>query len=365
MPCSTPSRESFENAMTDPRDETPEITPQVVHLIDLLKRAKTGRLRVPRFQREFVWKRQDIVDLFDSIARQYPIGTLFLWGAQPVPYSRPNIGPLKVPNSDGETWLVLDGQQRLTTLVGVLLAEEPEWSTEGDADPEQWRLFFDPREDAFAHRKEGEPLPSHYVPVAALLDTLKLFEHLEKMMREAKPANVAGPAREDVARWFRRAQEVAREIQSYRVPLVEIKTNSLSIAVESFSRLNKKGRTIGQDEMFSALTYTEGTAGDFHLAAEIDKLQQGMVRSGFGSVERTILLRAVLTAASLDIYRTDWTQLGDASRKDFRSRLPTAVKEATAGLERARVPSAARSGEQAPAAIQHATRRPLGILRAL
>jgi hypothetical protein len=61
------------------------------------------------------------------------------------------------------------------------------------------------------------------------------------------------------SRWVNRAQEVARAIQSYRIPLVEIKTNNLSIAVESFSRLNKKGRSIGQDEMFSALTYEEGS----------------------------------------------------------------------------------------------------------
>ena len=53
--------------MADPRDEIPEITPQVVHLIDLLKRAKEGRLRVPKFQREFIWRRQDIVDLFTRL----------------------------------------------------------------------------------------------------------------------------------------------------------------------------------------------------------------------------------------------------------------------------------------------------------
>jgi len=175
------------------------------------------------------------------------------------------------------------------------------------------------------------------VPVTALLDTVKFFEQMEKMLsRAGMPEESNDYGREDVFRWVNRAQEVARAIQSYRIPLVEIKTNNLSIAVESFSRLNKKGRSIGQDEMFSALTYEEAKQGAFHLAAEIDKLQQDMIRSGFGEVDRAILLRAVLSAANLDIYRTDWTSLGDQIKKEVRGQLPEAVLEASKGLSLAR-----------------------------
>lgn len=317
--------------------ETPEITPQVVHLIDLLKRAREGRLRVPRFQRDYVWRRQDIVDLFDSIARQYPIGTLFLWGADEFPSSRDQIGPLRLPDYRGETWLVLDGQQRLTSLVGVLLAGEPQWSTDGDDDPERWQLYFDAKANSFTHARPGEDVPTSYVPVPALLDTMKLFGQVEAMMRATQPGQQGATAtRADIEAWINRAQEIARAIQGYRIPIVEIKTNNLGIAVESFSRLNKKGRSIGQDEMFSALTYVEGGTGAFHLAAEIDKLQQDMIRSGFGEVDRTILLRSVLTAANLDMYRTDWTRLGDQVKSDVRGQLPKAVEEARAGLAHTR-----------------------------
>ena len=282
--------------MSEQIGQTPEITPQVVHLIDLLKRAKEGRLRVPRFQREYVWRRQDIVDLFDSIARQYPIGTLFLWGSQPVPSSRTQIGPLRLPEYSGETWLVLDGQQRLTTLVGILLADEPQWTLDGDEDPGRWRLFFDAESNSFTHLRQGEDLPPSYVPVPALLDTVKLFAQVEAMLKLIESTSTSNiVTRIDVFKWVGKAQEVARAIQGYRIPLVEIKTNNLSIAVESFSRLNKKGRSIGQDEMFSALTYDENGQNRFHLAAEIDRLQQHMVRTGFGEVDRNILLRAVLT----------------------------------------------------------------------
>ncbi|MBX9401495.1 DUF262 domain-containing protein [Lysobacter sp. BMK333-48F3] len=315
--------------MNDVSSQVPEITPQVVHLVDLLKRAKEGRLRVPRFQREYVWRRQDIVDLFDSVVRQYPIGTLFLWGAQPVPNSRENIGPLFLPKHEGEVLLVLDGQQRLTTLVGVLLADEAQWDASGDQDPGRWVLYFDAKSSGFSHAAAGEVPPIYYIPVSTLLDTVKLFAQVEIMLKSEA-------ARDDVFDWVNKAQEVARAIQGYRIPLVEIKTNNLSVAVESFSRLNKKGRSIGQDEMFSALTYTENAASPFHLAVEIDGLQAEMVRSGFGAVDRNVLLRAVLTAANLDMYRTDWTRLGDQVKDDVRGGLPQAIDEAQKGLDLAR-----------------------------
>lgn len=314
----------------DKKDETPEITPQVVHLIDLLKWAREGRLRVPKFQRDFVWRRQDIVDLFDSISKQYPIGTLFLWGADPMPEHRNHIGPLLLPEYKGQTWLVLDGQQRLTTLVGVLLLGDPQWDK--NLDPEdsgRWEIYFDAKPDGgFSHAPRSESRPSSYIAAPALLDTMKLFNEANRILK-SEPPHIAES-------WVNRAQQVARAIQGYRVPIVQFTTNNLSIAVESFSRLNKKGRSIGQDEMFSALTYAESSGGRFHLAGEIDRLQQAMVRSGFGEVDRTILLRAVLTAAGLDMYRTDWSQLGEQVKSDTRQRLPNAVKEAEAGLEKAR-----------------------------
>ncbi len=317
---------------TSRKGDVPEITPQVVHLIDLLKWAREGRLRVPKFQREFVWRRQDILDLFDSISRQYPIGTLFLWGAKPMPEHRNHIGPLKLPEYVGQTWLVLDGQQRLTTLVGVLLRDDRQWDQKLDPeDPDRWNIYFDARPEpdgGFSHVRLDEAVPASYIPAPALLDTVKLFDQANRILKSEE--------REQAGDWVDRAQQVARAIQGYRVPIVQFTTNNLSIAVESFSRLNKKGRSIGQDEMFSALTYEEENGKRFHLAGEIDKLQLSMVRSGFGEVDRRILLRAVLTAARLDMYRTDWSRLGEQVKSDVKQALPSAVKEAAAGLERGR-----------------------------
>ena len=280
-----------------------------------------------------------MVDLFDSIAHQFPIGTLVLWAAEPAPKSRSRIGPLRLPGEySGQTWLVLDGQQRITTLVGVLLRDEEQWSDEGDDDPERWRLYFDARPDGgFTHHdpRSAEP-PASYVEVSALMDTLKFFAQVNRILLAASHGSPGARSEQEAQEWVNRAQEVARAIQGYRIPIVEFTTNDLSIAVESFSRLNQRGRSITQDEMFSALTYEEEGGRPFHLAREIDDLQRDMIRSGFGGVDRTVLLRAVLTAAELDLYGANWTLLSEQLKTDVREALPRAVEEATTGLERAR-----------------------------
>jgi hypothetical protein len=306
--------------------ETPEISPQVIHLFDLLKWVREGRLRVPEFQRDFVWKRQDILDLFDSLKRQYPIGSIFLWKSNTKRRHRDHIGPFQVPAREDFS-LVLDGQQRLTTLVGVLLADETGWDESDDEDAGRWRVYYDAAEEQFLHPPRDVKPPPFMLPIKDLSDTVKMFGRFQDLLTY-EPSSAS--------KWIERAQQVARALQSYRIPIIEFKTENLTTAVDGFSRLNRRGRPMGQDEMFSALTYAEDDAKSFHMAREIDALHEDMVRSGFGEVERVILLRAVLAAAELDIYRTDWTRLSEELQNKTLSRLPEAVEEARRGLEAAR-----------------------------
>ena len=62
-------------SISAPRIES-EGSKQIITLLDALTE---GSLRVPRFQRDFVWERSKIVALLDSIFKEYPIGSFFLW----------------------------------------------------------------------------------------------------------------------------------------------------------------------------------------------------------------------------------------------------------------------------------------------
>ncbi len=81
----------------------------------LIQRIRTGRLALPDFQRDFVWNPSRVVELLDSVSRQWPVGSLLLLsGPQPFAIRSIESGPAI---SDMELDLyVLDGQQRLTSL---------------------------------------------------------------------------------------------------------------------------------------------------------------------------------------------------------------------------------------------------------
>ncbi|PRQ07060.1 DUF262 domain-containing protein [Enhygromyxa salina] len=76
-----------------------------------------GQLRMPGFQRAFRWEAKDRWALLDSIYRGYPVGTLLLWKNPPsaTEAGRP-LGVMGVAKPQGDRYLVVDGQQRLTTL---------------------------------------------------------------------------------------------------------------------------------------------------------------------------------------------------------------------------------------------------------
>ena len=83
----------------------------------LLEEIKDGRIALPDIQRPFVWKAAKCRDLFDSLYRGYPIGTLMFWetGAE--------VGTRQVGGGESDNvpkLLVVDGQQRLTALYAVV-----------------------------------------------------------------------------------------------------------------------------------------------------------------------------------------------------------------------------------------------------
>ena len=92
-------------------------------LASLMNDMFQGRIRVPRFQRVFVWERKRIQELLDSMYKEYPIGTIFLWNSPPK-YNHliRTVDYLGVPQpKDGANYsLIVDGQQRLTSLLSLI-----------------------------------------------------------------------------------------------------------------------------------------------------------------------------------------------------------------------------------------------------
>ena len=87
----------------------------VSYLVDQID---MGRLGLPELQRPFVWKNSKVRDLFDSMMRGYPIGYLMLWEC-PEFENKKAIGT-ELHNYDAPKEVIIDGQQRLTSLYAVM-----------------------------------------------------------------------------------------------------------------------------------------------------------------------------------------------------------------------------------------------------
>ena len=102
-----------------------EITPDKRKLVGLVEQAHEGTLCLPNFQRDFVWPRDQVGDLVRSILRRYYIGSLLMLRCDP---EKPPFAPILLRGSKPKhqeprpELLVLDGQQRLTSLLYALTA---------------------------------------------------------------------------------------------------------------------------------------------------------------------------------------------------------------------------------------------------
>ncbi len=296
------------------------VVPEVVFLGDLIGQMAAGKVRVPRFQRGFVWKQQDLHLLLDSVLLGFPIGSVLVWETDAKIESASRIGPLEVgPPPKGPVGYVLDGQQRLSTLFGTLRLPEQAESTVEQVD---WRIYCDLEAQEF-RRLPGDDGEPRLFPMNSLLDTSAFFSACRGI-----ESRVADNAR--ARRWLDRADGLANAFRTYKIPVIRIRDVDLGTAVEVFARLNRTGRKMADDEMVSALTYREG---EFHLADKLDEVKSELARSGFGGLDRVLLLRSVLAALDRDIYAKDWTDL--LVKPDVRSELPDAFETAVDGLKAA------------------------------
>jgi hypothetical protein len=293
--------------------KTSVIKPEVIYLFELVREVAAGKIRVPAFQRPYVWGRTQMTDLLDSIRKHFPVGSLLVWEADKDTRYLDRIGPLAVPRPSGnKVRLLLDGHQRMATLVGVLW---PKTTPDIDEqDPGRWTIWFNAETETFEHLgPRDEPQPHHY-PMNRLMDTLDILKESKRMLEDGgRPAKT----------WIKLVQTVARDFQTFALPVINILGTEISEAVEIFARLNTMGRRMSGDQMFSALTYREEEGG-LHLAQEIDDILQDLAGLGFGGIDRVVVLRTILAVLKEDIYSTDWTRMG----KDLRGRVERGLRSA-------------------------------------
>ena len=306
--------------MANDNQSRTEVFPEVVFLGKLVNRIVDGKIRVPRFQRNFVWKQTDLHALLDSVLRGFPIGSILVWDTDKPIETTESIGPINIgPHPDGIVGYLLDGQQRVSTLVGTLRLPD-------DVNPIvhqiDWRVYCDLETREFV-RAPTDVIEPQYFPVRSLLSTAGFFGACRQIHSTASSEKLA-------RRWLDEADRLATAFRDYQLPLIHIREADLDSAVTVFARLNRKGRKMTADEMVSALTYKEG---EFHLSEKLNEFKKELYGVGFGNLDRVLLLRSVLAALDRDIYAKDWADL--MVKPEVRSKLPESFDVAANGIRRA------------------------------
>lgn len=301
--------------------------PDVNLLESYLDDVHRGQLRVPKFQRPFVWRPEQMLALFDSIERGFPIGSLLLWQTDIELESLGEVGGLRIPSAPGRSaTFILDGHQRLSTLYSCLYRTD---KSDDASDPAAWiwRVYRvlgqgETRENRYVHWKRNDPPPPNYLPVRSVLKTLDFLSFARKLNRDYSDHVYDAMVEE--------AEEVAQRIKSYKLSVVTLVGGSLAQAVEVFSRVNSTGQPMSPDQMVSALTYKGGS--EESLSNRIDAMLEEISARGFGQINETTVFRSVLAVAGeVEVTGARW----DVLANKISGRLTQATTDTRDALNRA------------------------------
>src|SRR3990172_7522662 len=149
---------------------------QSLQIQDLMQQVMSGRVRLPGFQRDFVWGTERRTMLLDSLYKGYPIGSLPFWRTEEKAPSRSHFGPYNIPEVEkGATvQYVLDGQQRMVTIYQALTGNvaEPDIFLDLGVEPHAQFCQFAALSDKTLHRPTGVGTVDYerFVPLRGMFD---------------------------------------------------------------------------------------------------------------------------------------------------------------------------------------------------
>lgn len=235
----------------------------------LLQRITDGEIRIPAFQREFVWEPDRVQFLMDSIFKGYPIGTVLFWRTkEKLSYDR-DLGPFTLPDPKKEYPIdyVLDGQQRLTSIFSTFqndLKKNPETKV-------KWvDIYFDLSAAASAQDSqfvalEPNDVKDHHVPMRVLFDVSEFGKFTRTIKDEAQLKIV-----DQLQALFKEAV----------IPVETVETEEHSKIAIIFERINRGGVPLDTYQLLSAWTWS----GDFDLRTKFDELANELDEAGFSDL---------------------------------------------------------------------------------
>lgn len=280
--------------------------PEVLRIEELVMRVKDGDIKLPKFQRPFVWKKTDILKLLDSIYRGYPIGSILLWLTKQELASENRIGEIdiKFRPEDYPYNYLLDGQQRLSSLCGTLYYN-------GTNPNSEWNVAFDVDKEEFIHPKGDDKVK--YLPLNKLMNTTDFLAQCAKFQ-----SNI-----EESERYIRNATKLLDSIKDYKIASVTIGDMELDEVAPIFERINSSGRQLTIVDLMRAATWK----GGFDLTDAINEVQSACEVKNFELVTNEHVLRNISACAGLGIHKEGIDKLRDKTSEELQI-AATSTKEA-------------------------------------
>ena len=272
------------------------------------------RFAIPKLQRNFVWDGNRAASLLDSVYRNMPVGSLFLWemsqkSAHLIRQSTTVLPPFAKNNR--KIWFVIDGQQRLSVIYQSLKGEEKENDAGRTIDFGRLCFVVNPdRDDTFAKRiVYRKPVFREFVSVCDILAPdwkKRIGKHPNGVMKKI--------------------QDCRQRLLRFKIPIVKIESATLEEIGEVFTRVNSLGMKVTSADRAIALM------GKLDVHAIADELRYKLREAKFdiGGVDPILMgfnlvteeLRPEGDPPKLERMARRWSQRieqDDSSRKEFEA----------------------------------------------
>lgn len=250
--------------------------PDDLSIRQLLEKVGGGNIRVPAFQRGFVWDADKVAYFMDSLYKGYPFGSLLFWRTRAQLKTERKLGPFVLPDRDPEYPIdyVLDGQQRITSIFGVFQTDLTA-QTDEDWTAVHFDLQADPvaQQSQFMVLSQSEVEPSRHFPLHVLFDVVGY-------------RNVTSGLAEGL---LERIDALQAKFKEVRIPVQTFSTEDRATVAIVFERVNRKGVELDTLQLLSAWTWSD----EFDLQQAFKNLSSDLKPFGFADVgeDTNLLLR--------------------------------------------------------------------------
>lgn len=276
--------------------------PVIQRIEQLSTRILTGDILLPKFQRDFVWEKDQIIKLWDSIAKGYPIGSVLLWLTKQELRSQKKIAELDIQNTKPEYPFnyLLDGQQRLSSICGAVY-----WK--GKEADSRWNLAYDLRAQKFVHLDSLDDPPLHQIRLRKLSTPSDYFAHASLL----DSLNAA-----DKDELKKRHKAFYDRYAGYKIAVVTLPDMSIQAVAPIFERINREGTQLDIVDLMRAATWTT----DFDLVESIESIQADLEERQYSKLDRKVILRSISAASGAGFAK--------GGIENLRSHTPEKLKEA-------------------------------------